>query len=100
MDDPLAIVCALPEAERAQRRAEIQSLLQQRTAFTYHADGIDLEWPFSEDTARTLLDFILFERLCCQTFSYELGFPPPHNTIHLRMRAYTEQVEALQALYR
>jgi hypothetical protein len=97
--DPMALICALPEGDRAQRRIEIQSLLQNRTAFTRHPDGVELEWPFSQQTARSLLDFILFERTCCETFTYELGFAPPHDRITLRMRASAVQVEALQALY-
>lgn len=98
--DPMALVCALPEGDRAQRRTEIQALLQKRTAFTRNPDGVELEWQFSEETARSLLDFIFFERTCCKSFSYELGFLPPHNTVRLRMKASAEQVEALQALYR
>jgi hypothetical protein len=97
--DPMGLVCALPEGDRAQRRSEIQILLQNRTALTRHADGVELEWGFSEETARGLLDFILFERRCCKTFTYELRFTPPHNQVTLRMRASAEQVEALQALY-
>jgi hypothetical protein len=97
--DPMELVCALPEGERAQRRGEIQTLLQSRTAFTRHADGVELEWRFSEETAHSLLDFMLFERTCCNTFTYELGSAPPHDRITLRMRASPEQVEALQALY-
>ena len=71
--DPLALVCGLPEGDRAQRRMEIQALLQNRTALTRHADGVELQWAFSEETARSLLEFIFFERTCCKTFSYELG---------------------------
>ncbi len=97
--DPMALVCALPEGDRAQRRSEIQALLQNRTAFTRHPDGVELEWLFSEQTAHSLLDFVLFERTCCETFTYELRFAPPHDRITLRMRASAEQVEALQALY-
>jgi hypothetical protein len=97
--DPLALVCALPEGDRAQRRVEIQALLHKRTALTLHPDGVELQWAFSEETARSLLDFILFERTCCQTFTYELGFAPPHDQVALRMRASAEQVAALQALY-
>ncbi len=97
--DPLALVCALPEGDRAQRRIEIQALLQNRTAFTRHPDGVELQWEFSEETARSLLDFIFFERTCCKTFSYELRFAPPHNQVTLRMRTSAEQVEAIQALY-
>ena len=97
--DPMALVCTLPEGVRPQRRIEIQALLESRTALTRHPDGVELEWRFSEETARSLLDFILFERSCCKTFTYELKFSPPHDRVTLRMRASTEQVDALQALY-
>ena len=97
--DPMALACALPEGDRAQRRVEIQSLLHKRTAFTLHADGVELEWGFSEDTAGSLLEFVLFERTCCKSFSYELSFAPPQTRVTLRMRASAEQVEALRALY-
>ena len=97
--DPTALVCTLPDGDRAQRRTEIQALLQNRTALTRHPDGGELEWEFSEESARSLLDFIVFEHTCCKTFTYELGFAPPHHRITLRMRASAEKVEALQALY-
>ncbi len=93
------MVCTLPEGTLPQRRLEIQALLQSRTALTRHIDGVELEWTFSEETARTLLDFILFERICCKTFTYELSFPPPHDRIMLRLRVPEGQVEALQAFY-
>jgi hypothetical protein len=94
------IVCTLPEGALAQRRIEIHALFQTRTSLIHHPDGLELEWMFSEETARGLLDFILFERACCQTFTYELRSSPPHDRIALRLRAPAEQVEALQALYR
>jgi hypothetical protein len=94
------IVCTLPEGALAQRRLEIHALFERRTALTHHPDGLELQWLFSDETAHTLLDFILFERACCQTFTYELIASPPHDRITLRLRAPVEQVEALQALYR
>jgi hypothetical protein len=97
--DSFAIVCTLPEEKRPQRRLEIQTLLESRSALTRHPDGVELEWVFSEQTAHSLLDFILFERTCCKTFTYELRFAPPHDRVTLRLRASSEQVEALQALY-
>ncbi len=97
--DPLAFVCTLPEGALRQRRAEIHALLETRTALTRHPDGVEMEWTFSEETAHTLLDFVLFERTCCGTFTYELSLSPPHSSVTLRLRAPTDQVEALQALY-
>ena len=86
----MTIVCTLPEGDLPQRRIEIQALLQKRTASTPHPDGLELEWEFSEEAARSLLDFILFERTCCKTFTYELGFAPPQTRVTLRMRASAE----------
>jgi hypothetical protein len=98
--DPLALLCTLPEGARPQRRAEIQALLASRKALIHYDDGVEMTFAFSEESARGLLDFIFFERLCCKTFTYELSFPPPHAAIHLRLRAPAEQVAALQAFYR
>jgi hypothetical protein len=98
--DPLALLCTLPEGVRPQRRAEIQALLASRTELIEHEDGVEMTFAFSEESARGLLDFVFFERLCCKTFTYELGFPPPQTSLHLRLRAPAEQVEALQAFYR
>ncbi len=98
--DPMGLICALPEGERAQRRVEIQSFVTKSDrAFTLHPDGVELAWEFSEEIARSLLEFVLFERTCCKSFSYEIGFAPPQTQVTLRMRASAEQVEALQALY-
>jgi hypothetical protein len=95
----MEIMCTLPEGALAERRVAIQALFNTRTAVTRHADGVELEWTFSEETARTLLDFVLFERVCCNAFAYELSFPPPHDRVTLRVRAPVEQVESLQAFY-
>ena len=95
----MEIQCTLPEGALAQRRLEIEELFKGRTAVTRHPDGVELQWTFSEETARTLLEFVLFERVCCKTFTYELSFPPPHDLVTLRMRAPIEQVETLQAFY-
>lgn len=97
--DPMAMICTLPEGALAQRRLEKQALLERRSALTRHPDGVELQWAFSEETARSLLDFIFFERACCKTFTYELSFPPAHDRITLRLRAPAEQVETLQAFY-
>jgi hypothetical protein len=91
--------CTLPDGALAQRRIEIQELFKGRTTITRHRDGVELQWTFSEETARMLLEFVFFERACCHAFTYELGFPPPHDRVTLRMRAPIDRVEALQAFY-
>ena len=82
----MEIQCTLPEGALAQRRIEIQELFKGRTAVTRHPDGVELQWTFSEETARTLLEFVLFERVCCKTFTYELSFPPPHDQVEMGRR--------------
>ncbi len=99
VNDPLGLVCILPENVRPERRAEIRAVFASRTRFTLQPDGVELEFSPSEENARALLDFILFERLCCKTFSYELSFAQPHTAVTLRLRAVAAQVEILQALY-
>ena len=46
--DPMALVCALPEDDRTQRRLEIQALLHIRTAVILHSDG----WNWSGGSQR------------------------------------------------
>jgi hypothetical protein len=99
-DDSMALICTLPEGLQAGRRNEIQRTFESHTDFRIAADGVEIDFAASENTARTLLDFILFERLCCKSFSYEFGFGPPHSRVTLRVRAVGEQVATLQALYR
>jgi hypothetical protein len=99
MSDPLALVCSLPSDDRRKRLIEIQMLLQHRSSSTRVRDGVLLEWPFSPETAQGLLDFVLFERVCCASFCYALQFPPPHTSVRLCITAPAGQVEALQAFY-
>lgn len=99
MTDPLALVCSLPNEDRRQRLIEIQALLQKRSYSVRVRDGVLLEWPFSAEAAQGLLDFVLFERVCCASFCYELEFSPPHTGVRLRITAPAGQVEALQAFY-
>jgi hypothetical protein len=95
----MTMQCTLPDGALAQRRIEIQELFKGRTAVTRRSDGVELQWTFSEETARTLLEFVFFERVCCKMFTYELGFPPPQDHITLRMRAPIDQVDTLQDFY-
>jgi hypothetical protein len=99
MSDPLGLICHLPDWQRQQRRKEVQLLLQKRSVVNRLPHGVELEWPFSAETAQALLDFVLFEQVCCAGLCFELEFPPPHTSVRLRITAPAEQVEALQAFY-
>jgi hypothetical protein len=95
-----ALACSLPPNALPARRAEIQTLFKNRIGSTVQPDGVELTFAVSEEAIQTLLDFILFERRCCKTFTYELCFAPPHDAVTLRLTAPAEQVASLQALYR
>lgn len=59
-------------------------------------DGVIVEFPNDDATARTLLEFVLAERRCCAFFGYEIGFSP---RLTLRLRASGEYVSPLKAMY-
>jgi hypothetical protein len=99
VDAAMELVCILPGNARPERRTEIQSLLENRTAYACQPDGVELKFDPTAETAQALLQFILFERFCCRTLKFELVFEPPQREIALRLRAPAKQVAALQGLY-
>ena len=99
-EEAMALVCTLPKGLQSERRIDIQRVFEGHRAFRAIAHGVEVDFGASEEIARTLLDFVLFERVCCNSFTYELRFETPHRVITLRLTAAEEQVAALQALYR
>lgn len=97
------MVCSLGTPEFSARRAEIQLLLNEATCVSALDDGVEMKFVGSADVAHTLLDFILFERVCCSGLSYELRSKPDHSQLTLRLslgqNAAPEQVKSLQAMY-
>jgi hypothetical protein len=49
-------------------------------------DGYCFAFPAEADGVRDLLAFILSERDCCPFFTFELGFPSPHEFVWLTLR--------------
>jgi hypothetical protein len=78
------------------RAPEVKSILSKATGRRTTDDGVIVEFPDDDATARTLLEFVLAERRCCAFFSYELGFSP---RLTLRLRASGMYLQPLKAMY-
>ena len=78
------------------RAPEVRNILGKATGRHVTDDGVIVEFPDDDATARTVLEFVLAERRCCAFFSYELGFTP---RLTLRLRASGMYLMPLKAMY-
>jgi hypothetical protein len=78
------------------RAPEVKSILSKATGRRTTDDGVIVEFPNDDATARAVLEFVLAERRCCAFFSYELGFSPG---LTLRLRASGMYLRPLKAMY-
>jgi hypothetical protein len=95
----LALLCSLPAPELRERRAEIQAFLEQATRVARLADGVEVEFTASNEVAHALTDFILFERVCCSSITYELRSQPERSGLILRLTGPAEQIDSLRAIF-
>jgi hypothetical protein len=79
------------------RAPEVRNILSKATGRRQTDDGVIVEFPDDDATARTLLEFVLAERRCCAHFRYEIAFAPE---LTLRLRASGLYLPPLQAMYR
>jgi hypothetical protein len=93
-----ALMCTLPDGHAASRRKEVGRLVAKATHTKNVADGVELEYPGDDETARALLDFVMFERQCCAQLSFELRFVPEHTTTLLRITGAPDVVGAIREL--
>ncbi len=92
-----ALSCTLPEGEARARRAELGRIFSAALNGSAIEDGVELEYAGDDDTARALLDFVLFERRCCADLRYELRFLPPHEAARLRITGTSKYVDPIRA---
>jgi len=78
------------------RAPEVRNILGKATGRRQMDDGVIVEFPNDDATARTLLEFVLAERQCCAHFTYEIAFAP---TLTLRLRASGVYLLPLQMMY-
>ena len=91
------IACTLSAAELAARGDDVQQLIAQATETRELADGYALSYPGTAEWGATLLEFIRFERECCQFFTFELRFEPALGPIWLSIRGAEGVKEMLAA---
>jgi hypothetical protein len=78
------------------RLPEVRNILGKATGRRNTDDGVIVEFPNDDATARTLLEFVLAERQCCTHFTYEIAFAP---ALTLRLRASGLYVIPLKMMY-
>ena len=89
--------CALPPEELPRRAMDITTLFDRARTRRPIDDGAELTFAGDDAAARDLLDFILAERRCCATLSFELAFIPDHSTVVLRLQGRGEQGASIRA---
>jgi hypothetical protein len=78
------------------RVAEVKDILCRSTGRQVTDDGVIIEFPGDDGTARTVLEFALAERECCAHFAYEVGLG---ERTTLRLRASGDYLLALKSMY-
>jgi hypothetical protein len=96
-DPPIA--CALSSEDLARRQQVIQELFQKTHDRRELEDGFEFIFPSNEPVLAELVNFITFERRCCQFLSFELIFDSGVGPIHLRLRARAGAKEAIRQIF-
>ncbi|HZS61132.1 MAG TPA: hypothetical protein VFA43_17785 [Gemmatimonadaceae bacterium] len=78
------------------RAPQVRAILSRATGRHNTDDGVIIEFPDDDATARTVLEFVLAERRCCAFFGYEIGFSPK---LTLRLRASGLYLAPLKVMY-
>jgi len=82
----LPLACSLSGQEEAERRDEVEKILEACLRVDELEDGYEFRFPGSAEWAAKLTEFIVFERDCCPFFAFELVFEPGGGPIRLRVR--------------
>lgn len=78
------------------RLPEVKNILSKATGRRQTDDGVIIEFPNDDTTARNLFEFVLAERNCCAHFTYEVTFAPK---LTLRLRASGLYLVPLKTMY-
>jgi len=83
----LPLACTLSAAELRERGDGVVAPLFARVQRIEETpDGYCFAFPAEAEGVRDLMEFILSERDCCPFFTFELGFPSPHESVWLTLR--------------
>lgn len=77
---------ALSEEQRKRYREIISQLDGQRQAIKELADGYAFRFKAETDLIRAAAEFIVYERLCCPFFDFELAVEQDSDRLWLRLR--------------
>jgi hypothetical protein len=84
--DDIPLACTLSETELVTRGVEVKDLFEHIQQVNELDDGYALQFPGTDTWANDLLQFISFERACCQFFTFALVFEPKQGPIWLHTR--------------
>lgn len=86
-DSEHGVACRLSETERDREWDEVASEIYAAVEETRELeDGYAFRFPPGDDRARTLADYMLFERECCPFLRFELVLEPHGGPTWLRLR--------------
>ena len=96
-EEETALACKLPDEDFDRRRVEAGALFASALRIAAIDGGVELAFAADDDSARSLLDFVLYERRCCPTLSYALAFEKGHDEIKLVLRGARGLVELVES---
>ena len=81
------LACRLPDEERDRQWEDVASEVFAAAEETRELEeGFAFRFPGDDSWARTLTEYVLYERGCCPFVQFELALEPDHGAIWLRMR--------------
>lgn len=96
----IPIVCSLSPDQLAHRREHvIRELFQKTLERKELVDGFEFVFPSSEAVLAEVVEFIAFERKCCQFLSFELAFEPKEGPIHLRLLGCQDAKDVVRQIF-
>jgi len=86
INNEIPLACTLSETEQVTRSVEVEDLFKDIQQVKELADGYALQFPGTDTWANDLLQFVTFERACCEFFTFSLVFEPKQGPIWLHIR--------------
>ncbi|GHO94509.1 hypothetical protein KSF_045570 [Reticulibacter mediterranei] len=97
-EENISLACQIENLEQQRQRvAEVRAMFQQATQVEELPDGYAFSFPTEDLWARRLLEFILFEKICCPFFTFALIFAAQHGPLQLQLRGSAEVKDIIQA---
>ena len=95
----LPIACTLSSGDLVRRQQVVRELFEKTLERHELDDGFDFIFPSSDAILTEVIEFICFERKCCQFLIFELAFEAGDGPIHLRLRGREGAKEAIRQIF-